>query len=109
MVKCSDPMDLRPADENNSLHTTIREFAETETASHILTFTETGGFPEEILPRFDDLWSGLFSSRYGSVAVRGDLRLLPRHRKSAVSQPFLSEMVIDPLEPSEAILRGTGL
>ena len=93
MVKCSNPMDLRPADENSLLCTTIREFAETETASHILTFRETGGFPAEILPRFDDLWSSLFSSRYGSVAVRGDRQLSPRYRKSAVGQPFSSGMV----------------
>ncbi len=54
MVKCSYPMDLRLADENNLLSTTIREFAETETASHILIFRETGGFPLENLSRFAD-------------------------------------------------------
>lgn len=85
VVKCSGSMDLRSADENSLLRTAIREFAETETASHILTLRETGGFPAEILPRFAGIWSGLFTSTYGSVAVRGDRQLSPRHRKSAVS------------------------
>jgi hypothetical protein len=97
-------MGLRSADENSLLRTAILEFAETETASHILTLRETGGFPLEILPRFAGTWSGLFSSRYDSVLVRGERQLSPRHRKSAVSQPFSSEMVIDPSGDLEAIL-----
>ena len=109
MVKCSDPMDLRPADENSLPRSTIREFAETETASHIHTFREPGRFPAEILPKFADFWLGLFSSRYGFMVVRGDRQLPRRNRKSALSNPFSSEMMIDASEDLEAILRGTDL
>ena len=51
MVKCTDPMDLRPADQNSLLRTTIREFTETEAAFDILASEETGSAQGALIVR----------------------------------------------------------
>ena len=48
-------MDLRPTDEQRLLRQTVREFAETEMAPHVMTWDEAQRFPVELIPGLAEL------------------------------------------------------
>mgnify|MGYP001219607837 FL=1 len=61
-------MDLRPTEDQRLLRQTVREFAETEMAPHVMTWDEAQRFPAELLPglaglgllgiQFPERWGG---------------------------------------------------
>src|SRR3982751_3779696 len=64
-------MDFRPTDEQEILRRSVREFAESEIAPHVMEWDEAQHFPMELLPKLAAL--GLmgiqFPEKYGGSAM----------------------------------------
>ncbi len=64
-------MDFSLTDEQQQLRRTVREFAETEIAPHVMEWDEASRFPSEILPKLAELGllGVIFPEKYGGAGL----------------------------------------
>ncbi len=64
-------MDFSPTDEQQQLRRTIREFAESEIAPHVMEWDEASQFPSEIIPKLAEmgLMGVIFPEKYGGAGL----------------------------------------
>ena len=64
-------MDFSFTDEQQQLRRTVREFAETEIAPHVMEWDEASRFPSEILPKLAELGllGVIFPEKYGGAGL----------------------------------------
>ena len=64
-------MDFSLTDEQQQLRRTVREFAETEIAPHVMEWDEASHFPSEIIPKLGEmgLLGVIFPEKYGGAGL----------------------------------------
>jgi len=64
-------VDFSPTDEQQQLRRTIREFAESEIAPHVMEWDEASQFPSEIIPKLAEmgLMGVIFPEKYGGAGL----------------------------------------
>ena len=82
-------MDFSFTDEQQQLRRTVREFAESEIAPHVMEWDEASHFPAEMIPKLADmgLLGVIFPEKYGGAGL-GLRRVRYRHRR-ALSRGWL--------------------
>ncbi len=64
-------MDFSLTDEQQQLRRTVREFAESEIAPHVMEWDEVSQFPSEIVPKLAELglFGIVFPEKYGGAGL----------------------------------------